>query len=139
MRVVLDTNTIISALFWGGVPWRVYSAALAERYTLLTTDSLLSELTNVLHRPKFAPSLAIFKRSADEIVAEYLKVAENVASLEVPPDVLRDPKDRSVLGCAVGGKADCIVSGDKDLLILNIYQNIPILSAAQFLQRLTEA
>jgi putative PIN family toxin of toxin-antitoxin system len=138
MRVVLDTNTIISGLFWGGVPWQVYSAAFAEHYTLLTTDDLLNELMIVLNRPKFVQSLAIFKRTAEDIVSEYRQVAEFVIPAEIPSDVIRDPKDRAVLACAVGGKADFIVSGDKDLLILRTYENIRILNAAQFRSQLNQ-
>jgi predicted nucleic acid-binding protein len=50
MRVVVDTNTIISALFWGGMPWQVYQAALSEQYVALTTNAVLDELRNV--RPR---------------------------------------------------------------------------------------
>jgi uncharacterized protein len=138
MRVVLDTNTIISGLFWGGVPWQVYRAAFAEHYILLTTDAMIDELKDVLNRPKFAPSLAVFKRSADEILTEYLEIAELVTAAEIPTDVVRDPKDRAVLACAVGGNANCIISGDKDLLVLRTYQNISILTATPFLSQLSQ-
>jgi len=61
-----------------------------------------------------------------------------VESTEVPVDVVRDPKDRAVLECAVGGNADFIVSGDRDLLVLAAYQNIVILTAEQFVQHMAK-
>jgi uncharacterized protein len=76
---------------------------------------------------------------ANTILSEYRTITELVTPAEIPPDAIRDPKDIPVLACAVGGKADYIVSGDNDLLVLTAYQNIPILSAAQFLKRLEEA
>lgn len=136
MRVVLDTNTLISALFWGGNPWRVYEAALSREYVLLTSDALLTELENVLARPKFSEPLKAIGRTAESIVTEYSEIAEVVLPSEVPEKIIRDPKDRIVLGCAVGGMASHIVSGDKDLLVLGAYQNIPIVTAATFLNEL---
>jgi predicted nucleic acid-binding protein len=70
-------------------------------------------------------------------VAEYTRFVAIVVPAEIPPDVVRDSKDRAVLACAVGGKADYIVSGDEDLLVLSIYENIPILNANQFVDRLS--
>lgn len=136
MRVVVDTNTVISALFWDGVPWQVYNAALSEQYTLLTTEALINELRSVLLRPKFAPALTAIQTTVDEIIVEYREIAEPVIPVEIGADDIRDAKDRVVLACAVGGKADYIISGDKDLLVLVTYQDIPIVKAAQFVQLL---
>lgn len=136
MRVVLDTSTIISALFWGGSPLQAYEAAIQGRYILLTSPVLLDELSNVLHRPKFAPALAAIRKDADEIIAEHHEIVELVTAADIPADAIRDPKDRTVLGCAVGGRADYIVTGDKDLLVLTSYQPILIMNTTEFLQRL---
>ena len=138
MRVVVDTNTVISALFWGGVPWQVYSAALSEQYTLLTTEALINELRSVLLRPKFVPALIAIQKTVDDIIVEYREIAEPVIPVEIGANAIRDAKDRVVLACAVGGKADYIVSGDKDLLVLETYQGVPIVKAAQFVQLLAE-
>ncbi len=66
----------------------------------------------------------------------YMRLAEIVQPAVVPEHVIRDPKDQIVLGCAVGGQADYIVSGDKDLLTLERYENIPIITATGFLEQL---
>jgi uncharacterized protein len=138
IRVVLDTNTLISGFFWGGIPWQVYTAALDEKYILLTSDALLAELSNVLQRPKFVPALNAIQKTAETIVNEHLLISESVIPIEVSAEIIRDPKDRIVLAAALGGKADFIVSGDKDLLVLQIFENIPIISASQFLIILEE-
>jgi uncharacterized protein len=136
-RVVLDTNIVVSALFWKGTPRVVYDAALEKHYLMLTTEALAAELKRVLAYPKFAEQIAKRELEVDSVVGDYLAIAVAVLPGEVPAEVIRDPKDRDVLACAIGGKADFIVSGDKDLLVLSQYENIPILSADQFLEQLS--
>lgn len=133
MRVVLDTNTIISGLLWRGLPGEVFDAANARKYTLLTADELTNELERVLNRAKFAPMLEAIERTAAEFLTAYRDLAETVTPIPVPADALRDPKDTIFLGCALGGNADYLVSGDQDLLVLGQYQSVTIVSAAQFL------
>ena len=137
LRAVIDTNIIISALFWAGLPGRVFSAARNERFTALLTNALIAEMEHVLTRDKFAEQLSKRGLTIASIIEQYQSAALIVEPVEVPGDVVRDRKDCMVLACAVGGQADYIISGDKDLLALNRYENIPILTAEQFLQRLT--
>jgi uncharacterized protein len=86
---------------------------------------------------KFRSRLLALGRTADQIVDIVSSLAELVEPVEVPPNVIRDAKDRAVLACAVGGKADFIISGDKDLLTLGTYEGILILDSPQFLERLS--
>lgn len=60
-------------------------------------------------------------------------MAEIASPADVPEDAVRDPEDRMILACAVGGKADLIVSGDKDLVVLKAYQGISIVTPSAFL------
>ncbi len=137
LRAVLDTNIIISALFWKGLPRVVFDAALDKLYFSLSSEALTTEVHRTLSYPKFAQQIANVELNIEQLVAQYLATAIVVLPADIPPDAVRDPKDRMVLACAVGGKADFIISGDKDLLILGSYDNIPILSSAQFLQHLS--
>lgn len=130
---VLDTNTVISALFWGGIPRKAYRAAQTH-YSLLTTEDLIAELDAVLHRPKFVDFLTQIGQTPEDILSVYRGLSHIVAPVEIPEDVVRDPKDRIVLECAVGGHADYVISGDKDLLVLERYANIPIISAVRFIE-----
>ena len=137
MRVVFDTNTVVSALLWGGIPRKAIELAAAEQIVILSSESLLNELARVLARPKFQPKFAAIGRSPAEVMAEYTASVETVTPADIPPGAVRDPKDQVLLGCAVGGKTNIIVSGDKDLLVLSTYGDIRILSADQFLQYLS--
>ena len=78
MRVVLDTNTIVSGLFWGGYPLQVLELARSEQIALFTASALLDELLDVLSRPKFTERLQIFKASPESIVEDYAALAEVV-------------------------------------------------------------
>jgi uncharacterized protein len=100
------------------------------------TNELLGDLATTLSRDKFAEQLARRQLTVDSMIEQYRSAVEFVDPKEVPPAIVRDPKDRAVLACAVGGMADFIVSGDKDLLVLRVYEDIAIVSADQFLQRL---
>ena len=137
IRAVLDTNVIISALLWGGLPQQIFLAARDERFVAVLTEALLDELITTLSREKFTQQLALRQLTVDAIVTLYRSAVLFVDPVEVPDNVVRDPKDRAVLACAVGGKSDFIVSGDKDLLVLGSYEGVSILSADQFLVRLS--
>lgn len=137
IRAVLDTNVIVSGLLWGGLPSLVFQAARDELFVAILTESLLSETINVLARDKFAEQLAARQINLESLAMQYRAAAEIVEPAEVPTGIVRDAKDVMILACAVGGKADFIVSGDKDLLTLVSYEQIPILTAEQFLDRLS--
>jgi putative PIN family toxin of toxin-antitoxin system len=119
LRAVIDTNIIISALFWSGLPGQVFAAAQSERFIALLTNALIAEIEQVLARDKFAEQLSKRGLTIASIIEQYRSAALIVEPVEVPKDVVRDPKDRMVLACAVGGQADYIISGDKDLLALD--------------------
>src|SRR5260221_5242128 len=137
MRVVIDTNLFISGIFWQGSPARVYDAAVNGKFTLILTEALIDELHRVLSYEKFESRLLALGRTAAQITELVRSLAELVEPADVPPNATRDAKDRVVLACAVGGKADFIVSGDKDLLTLGAYEGISILDSAHFLERLS--
>ena len=80
MRVVLDTNTIISGLFQTGTPYQVYQAAFNDLYVLITSEELLRELETVIRRKKFAPALVAKGKAADEIISDHRDIAEVVIS-----------------------------------------------------------
>jgi len=81
---------------------------------------------------------AELNKNLEQIISELRGIAELVIPAEVPRDLIRDVKDNAVLACAVGGNADYIVSGDKDLLVVGSYQEITIINVTLFLQRLIQ-
>lgn len=129
LRVVCDTNVLVSAvMFPESTPGRAFTYA-RHAGKLLTTPELASELRDVLLRPKMARYITGNLR--DEFLAAYLTMAEFVVTTE-QITVCRDPKDNHVLEAAIDGHATCILSGDNDLLVLNPFRDIPILSPSEF-------
>lgn len=130
MRVVLDTNIVISGLFWSGPPRRILDFARAEIIQLYTSPALLGELEDVLGRPKFVTRLAIAAIDVRTLMSGYMALARAVHAQPIPP-ICRDPSDDEVLSCARAAQAELIVSGDSDLLALYDYQGVPIRSGAE--------
>lgn len=132
MRVVADTNVLISALLFGGLPEQVLLAGLRGEIQLLTSVPLMEELENILTR-KFRLEPKLVRDSIDFVrdVAERVEVVSHL-------NVIKDPEgDNRVLECAVDGKADFVVSGDtKHILPLREYGGIKILSPSDFVKLL---
>ena len=128
MRVVLDTNILISALFWRGNPYNVVLNALKKKYVLYLSQEILNELEEKL-RIKFRfPEDKI--RNHIGILRENGKVTEPDVKLDI---IREDPDDNKFLECAVSCNADFIVSGDKHILKLKEFKGIKILTAKEFL------
>lgn len=132
MRILLDTNVIISAVMFRGLPRRLLDAALKGEIRLVSSFALLHELEEVLME-RFGFSARI----ASAVRAEVESVADVVDPVDIPK-VCRDPDDDQVLAAAVDAGAEAIVSGDKDLLALAEHAGIPILTPAQFERRRTD-
>lgn len=130
MRVVADTNTVISGLLWVGAPRHLLDAARSAQITLFTSSILLAELEDVLLRDKFARRLAGSGVEAKTLILGYAALATLVEPAVLAPVIVVDPDDDAVVACAVAAQADCIVSGDHHLLELGQYETIPIITAA---------
>ena len=132
-RVVIDTNVLISSLFLRSTPARAVDKAVTNAQLVATMETL-RELIEKLHSPKFDRYVRRERRDA---------LLERVASLVEIIDVLqsirasRDPKDDKFLEAAVNGRADLIVTGDKDLLDLTPFRGIAILTPAAYVARET--
>jgi uncharacterized protein len=130
-RVVLDTNVVLSGLlFPGAIP----SLALlkAQNSHFLGSDATMLEIVEVMNRPRFDRYLERSLRQ--QLVAEYLNACEAVPIL-FPIRACRDPKDDKFLEVAVHGRADAIVTGDADLLDLNPFRGIAILTPREYLEQ----
>jgi putative PIN family toxin of toxin-antitoxin system len=136
VRLVLDTNIVVSGLLWeSGPPARLIEAANAQRLELYTSTALLEELRRILSRRKFSPFVGASPLSVDELVLGYAAIATVIVPAAITPVITRDPDDDHVLACALAANADLIVSGDHDLLNLKTYRDIPITRASEALRR----
>lgn len=132
MRVVADTNTVVSALLWGGLPAEILTAAYERRIQLLTSSALLAELEDVISREKFAARIQHVGKSSERMLSGYRTLATPVQPAVIEPTA-RDPDDDHVLACAVGAQAGLIVTRDRDLLALGSFRGIRVLSAREAL------
>ena len=129
MRVVLDTNILVSALiFPGGKPEAVYRQALDGSLALVTTAALMAELGRVLET-RFGWD----ESRVEEAVGQILRVGEMARPTRRIKVIAADPADNAVLEAASAGGAALIVSGDRHLLDLGAYEGIRILDATGFL------
>jgi len=127
-RVVADTNIYISGVMFGGLPGAFLDLAILGAFTLVVSAALLDELDEKL-RLKFL----VTSEDAAAIRAKLESVADIVAPGLVLSVIDDDPDDNRVLECAITGQADCIVSGDRHLLKLKTYADMPIMTVRQFL------
>jgi hypothetical protein len=133
VRLVLDTNVVVSALLWDGVPRRLLKVGRAEGVVLYSSSPLLAELSDVLSRPKFTNKIAASLLSVDQLVDLYAELIDLV--LPVPtPRLAPDPDDDVVIGTALAAKADYVVTGDKGLLSVGTYEDGRIVSVSEALQ-----
>ena len=133
MRIVADTNTVVSGLLWPGKPRSLLDAARAGAFQLTTTQPLLDELSKVLERRKFTGRLERAGQSVTALLSAYRDLAETVVSAQITPAVIADPDDDAVLAAALGGRADLIVSGDAHLLNLKHFHHIHIITTDEAL------
>jgi len=139
LRAVLDTNVIISGLMGvSGPPRNIIDAWLDDRFTLVTSVPLVRELAHVLAYPRIAERLRFSQAEVNSLVAAMLTQAEVVPGALTLPGVTRDPKDDAVVACAVEGAAGFVVSGDEDLLVLSVYQDIEMITPREFVEKLDE-
>lgn len=136
MRLVLDTNVVVSGLLWHGLPRRLLDWATNDVVELHSSQALLDELLHTLRYPKFAKRIAGFETSAPALAAQYVALVTVVTPAAIPATIERDPDDDAVLACALAAQADLIVSGDAHLLNLKQFQRIPIVPAAEAVARI---
>jgi uncharacterized protein len=131
-RIVADTKCLISRLL---LPKSMPSQAVrqaVDRGILLVSEATMNELADVLARPKFDRYINLEDRQ--QFLRLLGRIAEFVASVYAVREC-RDPKDDKFLEVALNGKADLILTGDADLLSLNPWRGVAILSPVEYLKR----
>ncbi len=129
VRGVFDNNVLVSGALLAGVPRQAFDKLL-DNGTVLISVPVLLELAEVLNREKFDKYVTHDERM--RFMVGFLKVAEMIETGETIA-VCRDPKDDKLLELAVSGNADFLVTGDKDLLVLNPFRGVKIITPREFL------
>ena len=133
LTVVFDTNILFSATGWRGNPFQCVEQARAGRIKVVTCVELMEELAE-----KLELKLGFSPQQSAETLADYLGFIRVVNIPKTLDAVPRDPEDNAVLECALEGKAEFVVSGDLDLLVLKKFRSIEIVRAREFLEILAK-
>jgi putative PIN family toxin of toxin-antitoxin system len=136
VRAIIDTNVLLAGLLWHGTPHALLERVRDGTLTLISSPVLLAELTEVFRRPKLDAILAQSSTSREHSLAEVQALAEIIAPAPLPGPVCRDPDDDAVLALALAAQVDFIVSGDNDLLDLQTFESVPIVTPAEALRRI---
>ena len=129
MRLVLDTNIVISGLLWNGPPRSLLDAAIGGTLDIYTSAVLAMELREALAYAKFAKRITANADSVDRCIGRFMAIANLTAAAMIEGTGSADPDDEHVIACALSAQADLIVSGDAHLLDLKSYRRIRIVTA----------
>ncbi|WP_429634742.1 putative toxin-antitoxin system toxin component, PIN family [Tunturiibacter psychrotolerans] len=134
LRVTADTNVIISALNFSGNPARILDMAEEGSIRLVVSDDILDEVERVLRRPKCGwPQERI-----DDAIRQISGFTEHVQPTQRIDVVTEDPTDNRILECAIAGRSQYLVSGDKHLLKVGQFQGVRIITPAEFVEMMTQ-
>jgi putative PIN family toxin of toxin-antitoxin system len=130
LRIVLDTNVLISAIIRNGKSRKLFQLGIDGKYQILTSREILIEFEGVIHRPKF-------KMTKDEVIVIVSALVDSCEKVPLKSNfkvIESDPDDDIIINTAYDGKADYIVSGDSDLKSLKNFKGIKIVSVDEMLK-----
>lgn len=130
-RALVDTNIFISALLGSPSVIAIYNAFREQKFTLVISEEVLQELRDVSRRPE----LGINVNDSEELLS-MIKLGAVIFNVSLKVNDCRDPKDNFLLACCLEAKPDFLITGDKDLLSLDPYHSISIITLKEFLTRL---
>ena len=134
VRVVLDTNVVVSAyLVPTGKPARILSLARQGKIDICLSEEILGEIRRTLLRPKLQKIHKAAPKEIDRFLQAFTEVIVLVQGTMEVDEVKHDPEDNKILACAMGGKADFVVSGDHHLTDIGSFRGIPIVKPDAFL------
>lgn len=129
MRVVIDTNVFISGIFWKGNPYKVLIAWKAGRFINVTSLEIIAEIVRVLEDFEIQLPKSIIREWKELIISNSIIVGSNNKL-----KVARDQTDNKLIEAAIAGQAQCIITGDSDLLVLGEFDGIRLVSPSDFLK-----
>jgi putative PIN family toxin of toxin-antitoxin system len=131
MRIVIDTNVIASAVFYGGKPYLLLRYVMEDCVEVVASKEIVDEYEEIILRLQQKYPAITTKIPLHDILTklEIIRVSSDI-------HVSRDPDDDKFISCAMDGKCLYIVSGDSDLLSIGKYEGIEILTVADFLDRM---
>ena len=138
MRITVDTNILVSSIFWKGVSFKILETIFREKIGLVLSEGIIEEFINVLNSEEIMDKVREKKLEINYAIDEVIAFAEIVYPSEKFDVVEEDSDDNKILECAVEGKVDYIVSNDKHLLKIGEFRGIRILTSEDFVKRFAE-
>lgn len=132
-RLVVDTNVLVSAVFWPGPPRRVLDCIRRGLASAVVSVETLSEVFEVIARPKFSARISATGARPEVVEAEFTALLEPVAVTRPPSRPCTDPNDDKFLALAEAADADFLITGDAALLEMESIGRTRIVTVAQFL------
>lgn len=137
MRIVLDTNIWMSAIFWEGEASRIIEIAEKNKIDIFISEDIISEIINVLNKEaKFSKFLENKKQSINEVIRTILSIAKFLNPTSKLSVIKEHPSDNIILELALDCKAKCIISYNKHLLNIIEFRGMPIITPGEFIKRL---
>lgn len=130
MRIVIDTNVLISGVFFGGFPREILSAVVGQKITACATAEIINEYEETVQE-MISRKQGHINRAILNPLIKTLEIIEPVTHVEI----CRDPDDNKFLECANDCYALYIVSEDKDLLVIGQFENVQIITAKDFCEK----
>lgn len=139
MRVVIDTNVLVSGLFGikNSPSSQILSAFRNQKIILATSPLIMEEMAEVINRPRIIKLTKMSKDERADFIDKLIERSDMTAGKQAA-QITRDVKDDKFLFCAIEAKADYIITGDEDLLTLKEYGGIKILTPGEFLKILAK-
>ena len=136
-KLVLDTNTLISAFFWEGNEAELLRKIEQRKALLFISPKIIKEIKDVISRPKFKQAILNAKLMPDQIIQKIISISHLIIAPELNINIIKqDPSDNKFIECVMQSNADYIISGDKHLLKLKQYKNIKIIKTSEILKLL---
>lgn len=135
MKIVLDTNVWLSAIFWDGEASKILDKAEKKDIQIIISEDILSEIIKVLNREsKFQKYILNLRLNIEDLLRTILSISTLIETKTKLDIIKADPKDNIILEAALEGKVEYIVSYDNHLLNMIEFRNIKIISPGEFLR-----
>ncbi|MBO6108420.1 MAG: putative toxin-antitoxin system toxin component, PIN family [Eubacterium sp.] len=129
MKIVIDTNLVVSAIFFGGMPEKLIDLLIDGRFDAYTNGVIIEEYDDTVEKLKKDYPDKTERFALPDIISKMYQI-----DVTTEVHVCRDPDDDKFIGCAIDSKSKYIVSGDKDLLAVGKHKDVEIVTVGDFLR-----
>src|SRR3989338_1769750 len=134
IKLVLDTNTIISGLLWKGIEFELLQTIEQQKALLFLNADILMEIHRILHYERLKKYIILSELSPEQLIEKITALAHIISGNTPKTSLCRDKEDEKFITCAILSNAKYIITGDEDLLVIKQYKNIKIITTKEALE-----